>query len=334
MSPSSSPAERRRHRTAAQGLAGDRPADAVDAVRRVLAVQSQDVRAARLAIRARTTGLTRDDVDKAYADGALVRTWAMRGTLHALAAEDVGWVVGLLGPRFAHANRGRRSALGLTEDICDRGAEVIASACATPRTRAQLVDTLREAGVELDPRSQAVPHLIAYTAMTGAVVRGPDVTDKEPTYVRATPAPLDEGAALARLAQRYLDGHAHATAEDLAAWSGLPLTKARAAFATATPPEPTDPGPSTRLLSHFDDYLLGHADRELVVPQRLSELITRGGMVMPVVLVDGEVVGTWTFLSADVVEVDWTAMRGDREPLRAEVADLARFIGAPVSLRE
>lgn len=325
------PAERRRHRTAAQGLAGERPADPVEAVRRVLAVQSQDVRAARLAIRARTSGATRHDVDRACADGDLVRTWAMRGTLHALAKDDVGWVVGLLGPRFAHAGRGRRAHLGLTDDLCARGGDVIAEAAAVPRTRADLVALLREAGIDLDPRSQAPAHLIAHTAMTGRIARGPDITDREPTYVRATPAPLDEDTALARLAQRYLDGHAHATAEDLAAWSGLPLTKARAALAAAVPPEPVDPGPSVRLLSHFDDYLLGHADRELVVPQRFAELITRGGMVMPVVLVDGEVAGTWRLATPDQVEV--TQVEADAAAVRAEVADLGRFLGVEVSLR-
>lgn len=94
MSPSSSPAERRRARTATQGLAGERARTPVEAVRRVLALQSQDVRAARLAIRARGDGLTRHDVDAACADGTLVRAWAMRGTLHVLAREDVPWVVG------------------------------------------------------------------------------------------------------------------------------------------------------------------------------------------------------------------------------------------------
>ncbi|GGS22854.1 winged helix DNA-binding domain-containing protein [Actinokineospora fastidiosa] len=330
MSPGCSPAERRRHRTAAQGLAGERPADAVAAVRRVLALQSQDVRAARLAIRARTHGLTRHDVDKAHADGDLVRTWAMRGTLHVLAREDVAWVVGLLGPRFAHAGRGRRKALGLTDDLCARGVDVIAEAAATPVTRARIVEVLSAAGIDLDPKTQAPIHLIAYAAMTGAIVRGPDRTDREPTYVRFQPDPVDEDTALARLAQRYLDGHAHATAEDLAAWSGLPLTKARAGFARATAPEPRDPGPSVRLLSHFDDYLLGHADRELIVPQRLAELITRGGMVMPVVLVDGEVVGTWKLLNEHVIEVD---APGDRAVYRDEAADLGRFLGAEVAVR-
>ncbi|MGW5053331.1 DNA glycosylase AlkZ-like family protein [Actinokineospora sp. NPDC004072] len=325
MSPSSSPAERRRHRTAAQGLAGDRATSAVEAVRRVLALQSQDVRAARLAIRARSTGLTREDVDRACDGGSLVRTWAMRGTLHVMAREDVGWVVGLLGPRFAHAGRGRRAALGLTEEICARGAEVITAAAAEPATRAELVDALRAAGIELDPKTQAPIHLIAYTAMTGAIVRGPDRSDREPTYVRFRPAPVDEQVALARLAQRYLDGHAHATAEDFAAWSGLPLTKARAGHAAAAPPDPVDPGPSVRLLGHFDDYLLGHADRELVVPQRLAGAITRGGMVMPVVLVDGLVAGTWK-LAGGAVEVDAQA------DCRAEVADLGRFLGVGAAI--
>lgn len=168
-------------RTVAQGLAGRRAASTADAVRRVVALQAQDVRANRLAVRARTDGLTRADVDTAVASGEVVRTWAMRGTLHMLAAEDVGWVVALLGPRFAHGLRGRRSRLGLDDVLSARGAEVIAEAAREPRSRAELVEILRTEGIDLDPRTQAPAHLIAYAAMTGRIQRGPDRGDDEPT---------------------------------------------------------------------------------------------------------------------------------------------------------
>src|ERR1700730_6308778 len=57
---------------------------------------------AALAVRARSSGLREHDVTRALEiDRSLVRTWLLRGTLHIAAAEDIGWMLGLLGPRFA-----------------------------------------------------------------------------------------------------------------------------------------------------------------------------------------------------------------------------------------
>lgn len=78
-------------------------------------VQAQDWRSASLAIRPRSCGLHGADVNRARdAERSIVWTWAMRGTLHLIAAQDVAWMVGLLGPVFAAAGRRRRLALGLT----------------------------------------------------------------------------------------------------------------------------------------------------------------------------------------------------------------------------
>src|SRR5580658_3656295 len=80
-------------RFAAQLLSGAPARSAVDVAGRLLAVQGQDPRGARLAIRARTTGLTAADVDRALtADRSLVITWLNRGTLHLVRSEDYWWL--------------------------------------------------------------------------------------------------------------------------------------------------------------------------------------------------------------------------------------------------
>jgi hypothetical protein len=73
----------------------------VDAVRAVCGVQGQLSPAMMLALRARVSDLTLPDVEKAISENrSLVRTWAMRGTLH-LSSADIRWLVALLGPLFA-----------------------------------------------------------------------------------------------------------------------------------------------------------------------------------------------------------------------------------------
>ena len=76
-------------RLAAQRLSGTPAVDVVAATRHLLAVQGQDPRAARLALRARTAGGHASAVDRALTDErSLIITWVNRGTLHLIAAED------------------------------------------------------------------------------------------------------------------------------------------------------------------------------------------------------------------------------------------------------
>ncbi|UJW31375.1 winged helix DNA-binding domain-containing protein [Saccharothrix sp. AJ9571] len=326
-------------RAHAQGLAGARAGSVAEVVRKVVALQAQDIRANRLGVRVRSAGLTAADVDAACASGAVVRTWAMRGTLHMLAAEDAGWIVGLLGPRFAAATRSRRRQLGLDEETTSRGVaalEAILTGKSLPRK--EIVTALAEHGVVLDPKSQAPAHLIGFAAMTGVVCRGADLGD-EPTYAlfREWICPLrtlPEEEALARLASRYLSAYAPATVEDFAAWSGLTLRQARAGFA-AGPIEAAAPVPgelSVRLLGHFDTYLLGYRSRELAVAPEFDRRIQAGGgFIMPAVLVNGRVVGTWRQeRKKQVVEVRVDPFGPLAEDvlsgIRAEIDDLGRFL--------
>ena len=264
----------------AQLLTGRRAAGVDAVVERVVGVQAQDLAFARLAFRprcdARAVG---DDVDRALQQRALVWTWAMRGTLHLVRAADAGWLLGLLGPIFAARGRRRRLALGLDDALCERALEVLRDVLAAdgPQTRAALA-----ARLPIAAEGQAPAHLLAYAAMRGVVCRRP-LGAREPTYVLledwlGTPLPAaDDERALAELGRRYLAGHGPATAEDLAAWSGIGLRRARRALAGAdrSAPDrlPEARRPQVALLGHFDPYLLGYASRDLVLDPRLAKRI-------------------------------------------------------------
>ena len=76
-------------RLTAQLLAGNPARDPVAVAERVLAVQGQDPRGFRLAVRARTKGVTAADVDRALTEErSLLVTWLNRGTLHLVRSED------------------------------------------------------------------------------------------------------------------------------------------------------------------------------------------------------------------------------------------------------
>jgi hypothetical protein len=286
-------------------------ADAPGAVAHLLAVQAQDLRAARLALRARGAARSAAEVDAALTgDRSLVVGWLMRGTLHLVAREDFDWLHSLTAPLSAATSRRRLGQLGASfEDA----APVMIGALAQegPLARAALAERVESAGIRAE--GQVMPHLLALAAAKGDIVLGP-VRDGVQCFALARDwlgspaAPPEREAALAELARRYLRGHGPATAADLAAWCGLPLRDARAGVAAiaaelvrdgelvdvAGRPAPRRRVPA-RLLPAFDPYLLGWRDRSFAVaPEHARAVHPGGGIVRATAVVDGRVVGTWS----------------------------------------
>ena len=115
MASSAFTADRRRltaMRLAAQRIAPGGPATPGQVVRSMLAMQGQDFPGARWSIGLRGHGLTDHEVGSAFDARDIVRSWPMRGTLHVVAAEDIGWMLALLAPRVIAATATRRAQLG------------------------------------------------------------------------------------------------------------------------------------------------------------------------------------------------------------------------------
>ena len=222
----------------------------MEAVRAVVGVQAQDRRAAFLAVRARAPGASAEAVEHALSgDRTLVRTWAMRGTLHLLAAADLPLALAVFGPLHLARGERRLTQLGLppAEARAQHGAGGRdRSREEGPLTRHELAERLRARGVPVDPKGQAPIHVVRRAALAGVLCEV-GVRGREELYGPIDPGPLpDRDAAVAELARRYAAAHAPATAADFAAWSGLPAADVRRAWAEPEPPGDADaegPGP-------------------------------------------------------------------------------------------
>lgn len=113
--------ERDRRRLSAQQLVGPPAESAVKVVDRLLAVQAQDLGAAKLALRARTVGLTVADVDRELQNRTLVVTWLNRGTLHLVRSQDYLWLQRLTTPQLATGNARRPAQEGVSPVQAERG---------------------------------------------------------------------------------------------------------------------------------------------------------------------------------------------------------------------
>jgi hypothetical protein len=84
------------------------------------AVQAQDYLGALWAIGLRSASSTEADIEQAIEARTIVRTWAMRGTLHFVASADVGWMLELLTPPIIAASRRRQQQLELDDKTLAR----------------------------------------------------------------------------------------------------------------------------------------------------------------------------------------------------------------------
>src|SRR6187397_2856116 len=125
-------------RLTAQGLAGQPLRSPVAVAERLLAVQGQDPRGARLAVRARTEGLAAADVNRALGEErSLLITWLNRGTLHLVRSEDYPWLQALTTPPLQAGNARRLGQEGVTSREAEHGVRTIERALAAegPLTR-------------------------------------------------------------------------------------------------------------------------------------------------------------------------------------------------------
>lgn len=350
--------EIRGRRAVAQLLAGPAAGSAEQVARQLLAVQAQNLRSARLAVRARSAGLTAAGVNRALGEErSVVITWLCRGTLHLVCPDDYPWLLALSARTVQTANATRLAQLGVTADAAEKGVRAIVDALANdgPLPRAELGSRLRARGLLTD--GQALVHQLILASYRGLIVRGP-MHGAEQAFVLTrdwlgrSPSLRPEGrrrrAALGELARRYLAGHGPASPADIAIWSGLPLRDITAGLEAAAPrlrsradglleldaPVPAPGRPPARLLPAFDPYLLGWKDRAYAVPEDHIGDVRLGGMIRAVATVAGTAVGTWATAGTGRgrgVEIDWwqTVAKRDRAALERESQDVLRFETRP-----
>jgi hypothetical protein len=311
-----------------------------------LAVQGQDPRGFRLAVRARTEGVSASDVDRALTDErSLLVSWLNRGTLHLVRSDDYPWLQAVTTPPLRSSSERRLVQEGLPPEDAERGVGAIVRALADegPLTSDALRERVTAAGARAE--GQALYHLLFKASLDGLVVRGP-MAGKRQAYVLVRdwlgkPKRVDRDRALAELARRFLAGHGPATERDLARWAAIPLRDVRAGM-RAIASELSELGdglvdlrkrrpaaelPPPTLLGAFEPCLLGWNSRDDIVGG-VPNLVTAGGMFYPFAMVGGRAVARWK-LTDGKLELDAfrKIARADRDALERDADDVRRFLG-------
>lgn len=241
-------------RIISQGLVTSTAAeDPHDAVRTLLALQAQQPSSVPWAINLRLRMPSIAQIDQAFDNCQLVRSWPMRGTIHVTCGEDHHWLRLLLRHRYNGWLRSFEEE-GLTRGLLNEAAQIACKQIRDfgPQSREELCKAWEDAGIRTGtgPQREAARragekgifldrrHLFLDLHISGYLAAGPRRGNSFLFIDAGKLAPAegvaqgerDYEAALVNLARRYAWGHGPVSAEDLARWAGIPKREAARAL--------------------------------------------------------------------------------------------------------
>jgi hypothetical protein len=326
---------------------------ALEAMRRIVAVQAQEPASPYLALWNRVEGFDPADLDRAFASHEIVKGTSIRITLHAVLAEDHPAFHEAMQPslRASRLNDDRFRVAGLTAAEVDALIPEVLDYLREPRSNADMEAWFdRRLGVLERPGVWWA--LRTYGPVIHAPSGGQWSFGPRPAYIAARDLARlgDPELAMPHLVRRYLEGFGPASVADVAQFCMVQRPRVRAALealgdalvrrdgwgrdplfdvADGLLPDEDEPAPP-RLLGMWDEVLLAYVDRSRIVPDAYRKAVTRmNGDVLPTLLVDGFVAGVWR-PTDDGIEATafhpldedaWAALDREARRLRTFLAD-------------
>lgn len=287
----------------------------------LIAMQAQEYAMAKWSIGLRLPGLIDADIEKAFNDGAILRTHLMRPTWHFVTPADIRWLLQLTGPRVHAASAFMYRKVELDSKIFKRSNDILAKTLQGGKylTRAILKSALEKA--KIPAVGFRLSYLMMYAELEGIVCSGPRegnqftyalLDERAPAAMQKT---FNREEALAEFATRYFASRGPATTRDFANWSGLTMKDANAGMATLSPdfvhqvidgqeyvfvPTPTKINPAKAdqtsfLMPDYDEYGMSYKDRSAIFNADNLTAPIRGNnpVYNRMIIVDGKIEGTW-----------------------------------------
>ena len=331
-----------------------------DTVRRLCGVQAQVASSAELAVRVRRRTSRAGEVSRALANGTLIKTWAMRGTLHLLNPADAGTYLSLLAAGRSWEAPSWQKYFGVgpkeIEALRVAASEAMDGRALTRDELAAAVTKKRGLGHIGKELASSWGTLLKPLAWQGDLALGPSqgnrVTFVRPDQISAHWAGLpepDDAAPAAILA--YLSAYGPATVEGFSNFISRGRVSKRslktwfAALADRVTEVKVDgessyvrtedldelaaakPVKAVRLLPGFDQWVLGPGtdDPRIVAPARRAAVSRQAGWISPVVVLGGVVAGTWE-MDGSALRVAWFSESG-KLPNKALADERQRWSG-------
>lgn len=311
-----SAAELNRATLARQLLLAREPLGVLEGTRRIVAIQGQHPASPYLALWNRLVDFDPADLDAAFAEGQVVKSTLLRGTLHVVHVDDhLPFHLAMQPMLRSHLGQARSG--GLPPDTVYALIPGLVEFAAEPRGTAAIEQWISERCSA--PGKDVWWGIRNFAPLLHSPTGGPWSFGQRPSYVAAARQPDPYSVELAdsmleRYVWRYLEGFGPASIADIAQFASLTRTRVRRAvealreklvelqgadgtdlYDVPDGPRPAGDTPAPpRLMPMWDSTLLGYADRSRIVPTEYKSVVTRtNGDVLPTLLVDGRVAGVW-----------------------------------------
>ena len=313
----------------------------------MVAMQAQEYAMAKWAIGLRLPGLKDADVEKAFNDGAILRTHLMRPTWHFVTPSDIRWMLALTAPRVNAANAYYYRKFELDIEIFNRSKDTMIKALQGGKnlTRTILKSALEQQGIIAD--GLRLSYIMMKAELDGIICSGPR-QGKQFTYALleervSSVKSLQRDEALAQLTMRYFTSRGPATLKDFSYWSGLTMKDAKEGIAMLRLNLASEliedqeyifiPDrwknekeiQATFLMPDYDEYGMSYKDRSAILNLGSSILQSQDANTASnhMVVIDGIIKGTWrhTFKNNSVnIETTPFTVLSEREKHELEKA--------------
>lgn len=322
----------------------------VDAVRKIVAIQAQEAASPYVALWNRVSGFDPSELDRAFADGVVVKASLMRITLHAVHRDEyTTFHEGVLSTlRASRLNDRRFDETGMGIEEADALIEHLVAYGSEPRTKAE-IETMLGERLGIEPHGRLWKALRTYAPMIHAPVDAPWSFGRTQVFRTAPTEPerMSREDSLRALVERYLEGFGPATRHDFGRFTLLaqstvkPVLDRMDHLERLVGPDgedlldvpggriPDDDVPAPpRLMAMWDSVLLAHADRTRVMSDEYRKLVIRSnGDVLPTLLVDGRVAGVWRHVDGRIEATAFHELGADEwEGLEAESVALLSLL--------
>ncbi len=294
------------------------------------AVQAQDYNMSKWAFGIRLRGSTESMINEAIDKGEIIRTHILRPTWHYVSSDDIYWLLDLTAKHLRSSISFRDRQLELTESIFSKSNAILERSLrdGNSLTRAELSEKFREE--KLNTVDGRMSHLLFRAESEGLICSGRQRDGKQTYALLTERVPLikrlSRPESLRELALRYFTSHGPATLRDFTWWSGLSVPESRTALESANDnliferkgdqtywfAEKRDRKSSGSmdpfLLPAFDEFLISYRDRTASLHSlNHRKAVSNNGMFFPVIVKDGQVIGTWKRLLKPgdvIIEID------------------------------
>lgn len=304
------------HRLVAQKLLETNKNSPQEVVQHLGAMQAQDYAMAKWAIGSRCDA-TEIKIEEAINSAQIIRTHILRPTWHFVAADDIYWMLALSGPQVQRMTISYAKKYGYDIAKLDQLNIKIEKLLGRNNhlTREEIMQELNIKKTYKEDFLSA--SIMMYAELEGLVCNG-KMKGKQITYalleerVLKPKIKLTKEEALAKLAKRYFESHGPATVLDFSWWSGFSPTTCKIAINSIESElnsikinnqmywfgnkisDQIKFHKNIHFLPAFDEILISYKSREVSIAlENQSKAFTKNGIFKPVILENGNVIGTW-----------------------------------------